>query len=110
LFLIFKEAINNSARHAFCNSVWLSLTVVHNRVFGEIRDNGRGFAVPSHPETPRGDGRGGHGLENIRKRTAQLGGQLTIDSSPGGGTTIKVEFPLKRARHEHAMAHGRKVG
>ena len=110
LFLIFKEAINNSARHASCNSVWLSLTVVHNQVFGEIRDDGRGFVVPSHPDIPRAGGRGGHGLENIRKRAAQLGGQLTIDSSPGGGTTIKVEFPLKRARHEHAMAHDREIG
>src|SRR5215813_4327869 len=110
LFLIFKEAINNAARHASCNSVWLSLTVVHNQVFGEIRDDGRGFVVPSHPDIPRADGRGGHGVENIRKRAAQLGGQLTIDSSPDGGTTIKVEFPLKRARHEHAMVHGRKVG
>jgi signal transduction histidine kinase len=109
LFLIFKEAINNSARHALCNSVWLSLTVVHSRVIGEIRDDGRGFEVTSRPETPA-EGRSGHGLENIRKRAAQLGGQLTIDSSPGGGTTIKVEFPLKRAWHEHAMANGRKIG
>src|SRR5262249_7271664 len=31
LFLIFKEAINNAARHAFCNSVALSLSVVHNQ-------------------------------------------------------------------------------
>jgi signal transduction histidine kinase len=104
LFLIFKEAINNAARHAFCNCVSLSLTVVHNQVIGEIRDDGRGFAVTSLPEIP-GDGRGGHGLENIRKRAAQLGGQLTIDSSPGGGTTVKLQFPLKRPWHEHAMAH-----
>src|SRR5262249_16120126 len=80
LFLIFKEAINNAARHAFCNSVSLSLTVLNNQVIGEIRDDGRGFAVTSLPEIP-GEGRGGHGLESIRKRAAELGGQLTIDSS-----------------------------
>jgi ligand-binding sensor domain-containing protein/signal transduction histidine kinase len=108
LFLIFKEAINNAARHAGCNSVSLSLALLNNQVIGEIRDDGRGFAVTSVPEKP-GEGRGGHGLENIRKRAAQLGGQLTIDSSPGRGSTIKVEFPLKRPWHEHAMAHGRKI-
>jgi signal transduction histidine kinase len=107
LFLIFKESINNSARHALCNYVWLSLAVAHNQVVGEIRDDGRGFVVASVAEN--GDGRGGHGLESIRQRAAQLGGQLSIASSPGGGTTIRVQFPLKRAWHEHGIADGRKM-
>src|SRR5262249_26960820 len=96
IFLIFKEAITNSARHTHCNSVWLSLGIVHNEIVGEIRDDGRGLTVP-FPDQPAGDGRGGHGLENMRTRAAQLGGRLIIDSSPGLGTCIKVEVPLKRA-------------
>jgi len=96
IFLIFKEAISNSARHARCNSVWLSLGIVHNEIVGEIRDDGRGLAV-RFPDQPAGDGRGGHGLENMRTRAAQLGGHLIIDSAPGSGTCIRVEVPLKRA-------------
>jgi two-component sensor histidine kinase len=95
IFLIFKEAINNSARHADCSSVWLSLAIVHNQIVGEVRDDGRGLAVTSDP--PVFEGRGGQGLENMRSRAAQLGGQLIIDSAPGGGTCIRVEVPLKRA-------------
>jgi two-component sensor histidine kinase len=94
IFLIFKEAISNSARHADCNSVWLSLAIVHNQIIGEIRDDGRGLAVTSCQVAS--DRPGGHGLENMRTRAAQLGGRLTIDSSPGLGTSIKVEVPLKR--------------
>jgi ligand-binding sensor domain-containing protein/signal transduction histidine kinase len=96
LFLIFKEAINNSACHADCKSVSLSLAIAHNQIIGEIRDDGRGFAVPSL-DRPPGDARDGHGLENIRTRSIQLGGRLSVDSSPGRGTCIKVVVPLKRA-------------
>src|SRR5262249_38937301 len=95
IFLIFKEAISNSARHADCSSVWLSLAIVHNKIIAEIRDDGRGVAVVS--DQVGGIGRGGHGLLNMRSRAAQLGGELIIDSPPGGGTSIKVEVPLKRA-------------
>jgi ligand-binding sensor domain-containing protein/two-component sensor histidine kinase len=95
LFLIFKEAINNSSRHADCNSVWLSLSIIHNQIIAEIRDDGRGMVVTSSRQPP-GEEHRGHGLENIRMRAAQLGGDLTIDSSPGGGTSVRVEVPLKQ--------------
>src|SRR5262249_52288508 len=87
LFLIFKEAINNSARHADCKSVWLNLSVIHSQIVAEIRDDGRGMAANGSDQHP-GD-RLGHGLENIKMRAAQLGGNLTIDSSPGGGTCVR---------------------
>ena len=96
IFLIFKEAINNAARHADCNSVWLSLTVVQNQIIAEIRDDGHGFNVPPFPQV-HGNGHGGHGLENIRTRAAQLGGNLSIDSSPNRGTRLVVAVPLKSA-------------
>ena len=96
IFLIFKEAINNSARHADCNSVCLSLAIVHNQIVAEIRDDGHGFAVASLLQPP-GDGHAGHGLENIRTRATQLGGHLSIDSSPDQGTCLRVAVPLKRA-------------
>ncbi len=93
LFLIFKEAINNIARHADCNSVSLSLTLAHNQLWGEIRDDGRGFTVNgAGPASPTN----GNGLENIRQRAAQVGGQVEIDSSPGAGVSIRLMIPLKR--------------
>src|SRR5262245_28935718 len=88
LFLIFKEAINNSSRHAGCNSVWLSLSIIHNQIIAEIRDDGRGMVTTSSGQ-PVGEERRGHGLENIRMRAAQLGGDLTIDSPAGGGTSVR---------------------
>ena len=95
LFLIFKEAINNIARHADCKCVSLNISVAHNLLVAEIRDNGRGFAGPQNAHSST-NGRGGHGLENMRSRVADLGGHLSIDSTPGQGTLLKVNIPLKR--------------
>src|SRR5262249_29479920 len=77
IFLIFKEAINNAARHAGCTSVYLSLETVRSQIVAEINDDGCGFAAPS-PDKVNGNGEGGHGLANLRTRAAQLGGDLQI--------------------------------
>ena len=96
LFLIFKEAINNIARHAECSSVMLSVNVSHNWLTVEIRDDGRGFSDVSPPEAPTNGRAGGHGLENMQSRAAQLGGNLNVDSSPSRGTCLKLRIPLKQ--------------
>jgi signal transduction histidine kinase len=93
LFLIFKEAINNIARHADCRCASLSLTIARHQLRAEIRDDGRGFtANDGNPASAAN----GHGLENMRRRAAQVGGQVGIDSAPGCGVAIKLMIPLKR--------------
>jgi signal transduction histidine kinase len=94
IFLIFKEAINNSVRHADCQSVYLSLEVVHHQIVGEIRDDGRGFVVPIPGQTPENGA--GHGLGNLRARAELLGGDLQIDSSSEQGTCIRLSVPIKK--------------
>jgi signal transduction histidine kinase len=98
LLLIFKEAVNNIARHAGCTSVTLDITLSHNRLMAEIRDDGRGFSdVPATAaEAPTNGHAGGHGLENMQSRAAQMGGQLSIDSWPSRGTSLKLTIPLKK--------------
>ncbi|MFN2598541.1 MAG: two-component regulator propeller domain-containing protein [Pyrinomonadaceae bacterium] len=93
LLLIFKEAINNVVRHSECHFVWLSISLAANRLKAEVHDDGRGFEGPS-PERAQANGRGGHGLSNMRARTAELRGECEIATSPGGGTHLTIEFPL----------------
>ena len=95
LFLIFKEAINNIARHAQCDRARLNVVVDHHRLSADIRDNGRGFDAAAVGLTAPADNGGGHGLENMQRRAAQLGGYLKIESSPGNGTALKLSIPLK---------------
>jgi signal transduction histidine kinase/ligand-binding sensor domain-containing protein len=95
LFLIFKEGINNVARHGEgTKSVSLSIKVEGRQLIGEIKDNGCGF-TPKQPDEARSKGRGGNGLPNMRGRAEQLGGRLEIASSPGAGTRLTLKMPIK---------------
>jgi ligand-binding sensor domain-containing protein/signal transduction histidine kinase len=102
LYLIFKEAINNIARHADCRRVSLSINFDARSLRCEITDDGSGF-VPKAPTEALSNGRGGHGLPNMQARARELGGRLEVDSNPGGGTRLKLTFPLKMARTKQGI-------
>lgn len=98
-YLIFKEAVNNVARHADCTAAAFVLAVDGGRLRLRIADNGRGFDLSKAG--------GGHGLASMRRRAALLGGQLEIASSPGAGTTVELSTPLRQgdapARPSHHL-------
>jgi ligand-binding sensor domain-containing protein/two-component sensor histidine kinase len=92
LFLIFKEAITNIARHSGSTRANVRLQVEHHRLCAEIADNGRGFSFPAcEPNHAR---LGGNGLTNMSARAVELGGELRIDSAPGRGTKLKLTVPI----------------
>ncbi len=93
LYLILKEAINNAAKYAACNRVWVDIAMhADRRMVIKVRDNGKGFIVrqPGEEEWRMG----GNGLQNMQKRAKELKGTLTIISSPGSGTEIILEIPV----------------
>jgi signal transduction histidine kinase len=53
----------------------------------EVSDNGQGFVVDSTREA-------GNGLRNMAARMAEIGGQFTVRSAPGEGTTVCLKLPL----------------
>ncbi len=53
-----------------------------------VEDDGAGFA-------PENAGKGRLGLVGMRERVELAGGTLTVESTPGGGTTLVVEVPLQ---------------
>jgi ligand-binding sensor domain-containing protein/signal transduction histidine kinase len=87
LFLLFKEAVNNAARHAQAKRVDIELAVERGTVRLRISDDGIGME-PGRP----GDGRG---LGSMRKRAARMAGKIEIASAPGRGTSILVTVPLR---------------
>jgi ligand-binding sensor domain-containing protein/signal transduction histidine kinase len=87
VYLIFKEAVNNVARHSGCTATEIVMELANGVVRLEVSDNGKGFDI---------NGRnGGQGLASMRRRTLELGGQLEIDSRPGAGTRLRLELPLQ---------------
>jgi nitrate/nitrite-specific signal transduction histidine kinase len=85
LYRIAQEALNNVLKHARASSVVVSLNRSGDAVTLEIADDGTGFDPAKAHEC------GGFGLSGMQERSVQLGGQLTVESSPGKGTRIRVE-------------------
>ena len=90
LFLAIKEAFNNVLKHSAAKEVWLRLALVDSRASLEIEDNGRGF-------NPQQTAPGGNGLENMKTRLAECGGQAEIISQAGQGAKMRFSFPLSGA-------------
>ncbi len=87
LYLIYKEAVNNIVKHSRATAVRLVVSREHSLLGLTIADNGRGFVTR---ETGQGNG-----VVNMRSRATSLGGACTIESTPGNGTTITVQLPMK---------------
>jgi signal transduction histidine kinase len=84
LLLILKEAVTNIARHAEATRVDIDLSIEGRDLMLNIRDDGRGFDLDRESD--------GHGLPNLRRRTAELRGRIAIASSPGRGTEVELRL------------------
>ena len=87
LFRILQETLTNIVRHANATEVEVRLTREIGRLSLEIHDNGIGF-----DEGALRPGRS-LGLLGMRERALLLGGELTIHSASGRGTTVNVRIP-----------------
>jgi ligand-binding sensor domain-containing protein/two-component sensor histidine kinase len=87
VLLIFKEAINNVARHSACSSIDIELQVEKSWLVLVIKDNGKGFDPGAMSE--------GNGLVNMKRRADHLGGAFQVTSSEGKGTEIRLKVPYR---------------
>jgi signal transduction histidine kinase len=89
LYLIFKEAVNNAAKHAQATCVEVAVQKEKHVLHLSIADDGTGLSA-SAPAT----GGGGNGLRNMRKRAQEMDAELRVESAPGQGTSILLTAPL----------------
>ena len=87
-----QEAVANAARHAGPAQITVRLQVAEGQVQLEVADDGHGFDVAD-----RRAHASGLGLRTMHDRVTELGGSLTIDSTPGDGTRVRAGFPLRAA-------------
>lgn len=91
LFLAFKEALNNTVKHAQASQVQISLVPATTDFTLCLRDDGRGFDPASLDLT---QSTGGNGLANMRSRMEEIHGSCIIESAPGEGTLIRFQAPF----------------
>jgi signal transduction histidine kinase len=93
LFRIIQESLNNIVRHAKATRAIISLSFKKDVIKVSVKDNGIGFNVDkvlkSREKTKA------FGLLGVRERADLMDGILNINSSPGKGTEITLEVPVK---------------
>jgi signal transduction histidine kinase len=89
VYRVTQESLTNVARYADVDEVTVRLWADLDTLGLQVQDTGTGFDVDAALDKPISSG-----LSGMRERVSLLDGHLTIDSTPGSGTTITVEFPL----------------
>jgi signal transduction histidine kinase len=89
LLRIAQEALANVRKHSGASRVALTLSYMEDETVLDVRDDGTGF----DPDSACASAAGGFGLRVMNERVRELGGQLTIETAPGKGTTIAVSLP-----------------
>ena len=89
LYRIIQEGLKNSISHSRADKCNVWLRASDERIFLTIKDEGVGFDPAEVRSKP------GLGLSSMRERVQLVGGDFSIDSSPGNGTAITVILPLE---------------
>ncbi len=92
VFRIVQEAITNIASHAHAQSAYISLEFKEKGVAVQIEDDGIGFDLSQVLQLA--SVKESVGLRGMEERAELLGGTLSINTKPGGGTRVTVEIPV----------------
>jgi signal transduction histidine kinase len=90
-YVVIREALANAAKHAGGRGVTVTLAAGESDLVVAVGDGGRGFTR----EDERAAREAHHvGLELLRRRVGEVGGQLQIESRPGRGTRVIARLPM----------------
>jgi signal transduction histidine kinase len=92
IYRIVQESLNNVIKHSEASEAEITIKKSETEVVITIKDDGRGFDA----DNIKSNG-GGLGLVGLKERTNMLGGAISINSSVGNGTEIKVILPIKNS-------------
>lgn len=97
LFRVLQEALHNSVKHSGVRQFEVRLWGMPGEVHLMVRDSGAGF------DTTAPDKRRGLGLISMQERLNHLDGTFSMNSHPGGGTTIHARVPFSKAAQETGL-------
>jgi signal transduction histidine kinase len=89
VYRIVEEALRNVERHAEAAQVAVLVVYTPDRLRIEVRDDGRGFVSSARLPQPTD---GGFGLVGMHERAHLIGGEVTVESTPGAGTSLRIEL------------------
>jgi two-component system nitrate/nitrite sensor histidine kinase NarX len=97
VFHIIQEALYNICKHSRARHVVVTLDLHENQYVVNVADDGVGLNAHASSEMGKS-----FGLTIMRERAAKLGGRLTIESRPAGGTIVRLSFPARQGVEDGA--------
>jgi signal transduction histidine kinase len=88
ILLILQEAVGNAINHGHARQVKVKVVFGEKGLAMSVADDGSGF------DTAAARKEGHYGLAGMERRTAELGGKISISSEKGEGTTVRISLPL----------------
>ena len=85
-----QEAVNNAVKYSGSPRIDVCLNAPTHQLELIVRDYGKGLSADAKP--------GGLGLQTMRHRAQMLGGQLSVENAPGGGTRVCCVAPYYRSK------------
>ena len=92
-YLIFKEAVNNAVKYAGCKNIFVSIHYKNNLLQMIMKDDGSGFDMRQLAAQGK-KSLSGNGIENMKRRGKEITGNYIINSTPGNGTLIQLQFHI----------------
>jgi len=87
IYRIIQEQMTNIVKHAEASHVTISLEADSDMVTLVITDDGKGFDLSTT--------KAGIGISNIMNRVESFNGKINIETLPGKGCVMKIEYPLR---------------
>lgn len=87
IYRIIQEAVNNALKYAGADEIEVNISAKNNQYHIEIADNGKGYDANTIEQ--------GNGLNNMKKRAREIGGNVDFVSKINKGTRVHLIFPLK---------------
>ncbi|KRC50638.1 hypothetical protein ASE16_06415 [Leifsonia sp. Root227] len=105
LFRIVQESLTNVVEHAGASTVRVGIVYGESDVTAIVDDDGRGFDVAGLADAPRRPLRG-LGLQGLAARAQHVDGTVHIESTPGWGTRVRAELPVRPVERDE-QTHAR---
>ena len=89
IYRIIQEAVNNALKYSSATKIEVAISRLNETYIFKIADNGKGFDLSSTEL--------GNGLNNMKKRGRDIGGEFSINSTPNKGTVVILEIPTSKS-------------
>ncbi|WP_242987375.1 histidine kinase [Anaerobacterium chartisolvens] len=91
---IIKEALNNVRKHAEAENVRISCSLSQNQLCAAVEDDGKGFDIRQNHNAVKSK----FGLDIMRERASEIGGQINIRTVEGKGSRISLCVPIEEGK------------